>query len=272
MSEETWFTNERIRYIINIGLFVLAILPLVFPFNLPLKIGRTTEMYYNTVEELNPDELVIFYFAEGTAQWGEMGPPGIAQLQQLVNKGVNIIVVCGTIESPGLFDANLKPAIDWKDYVYGEDWLNIGYYPGGESFITSLATEPHSAFVVDADGTSLDSLPLWADYQTGEDVVLIIGNEPSSGITFMRQFQVKWNTPLVWAAPSAVYTSSLSYLESDQLKGLLNSLRGGAELEKLINKPGRGLSAMDALSAIHVWVILLTIAGNIQYLRGRMSK
>lgn len=266
---ESWFTKKRIRYIINIGIFVLGIAPLLFPFNLPLKIGRTTQMYYDTVEALEPDDVVVFLWGEGTAQWGEMGPPGIAQFQQLIDKGARLIILCSNVEAPGLFDANLKPAIDFKDTVYGEDWINLGYYPGGETVITSLASEPHDTFLIDNYGATLEGMPLWADYQSGEDAVLIVGNQPSSGLGFMRQFQVKWDTPIVWAAPSAVYTSSLIYLESGQLNGLLNSLRGGAELEKLINYPGRGLSAMDALSAIHVWVVILAIIGNVQHYMGR---
>lgn len=268
---ETWFTNERIRYIINIGIFILGITPLVVPFNLPLNISRTTSMYYNTVDNLQEGDIVIFLWGEGTAQWGEMGPPGIAQFEQLVKKGARIIVFSNNVEAPGLFDANLLPEINFGDYQYGEDWINLGFYPGAETAIASLASQPHSTFLIDAYGTSLDTLPLWADYQSGEDAVLVVGNEPSSGESFMRQFQTRWGTKIVWCAPSAVYTSSLVYLESGQLSGLLNSLRGGAELEKMTNKPGRGLSAMDALSCIHVWIVLLIIAGNIQHHLGRSA-
>ena len=152
---ESWFTNERIRYIINIGIFVLGIAPLIVPFNLPLKIGRTTDMYYNTAESLQAGDIVIFHWGEGTAQWGEMGPPGIAQFQQLINKGARIIVFSGNVEAPGLFDANLKPAIDFKGAVYGDDWLNLGFYPGGETVAASLATEPHTTFLIDAYGAHL---------------------------------------------------------------------------------------------------------------------
>jgi hypothetical protein len=251
-------------------IFALAIFPLLTPLNLPLGISYTTQKYYETVQTLKAGDIVIFHWGEGTAQWGEMGPPGIAQMQQLCNiPGVRIIVFSTTAEAPGLFESNLLPAIDLKGRVYGRDWVNLGYYPGGETAIAALATDPHKLITADYWGHPISELPLMNDFKSGADIALIVGNEPSSGESYLRQFQTKFKTKIVWCSPSAVYTTSLAYFASGQLSGLLNSLRGGAELEKLIGKPGRGMSAMDAMSCLHLWVIVLIVLGNISYFQSK---
>jgi len=268
----SWFNPDRIRYVLAIIIFVLAFAPLIRPMGLPLKISRTTKLYYDTVEEYAPGSLVLFVWNQGTAQWGEMGPPGIAMLQQLFNlPGTRIIVFTTGVESPALFETNLWPNIDPNGKIYGTDWVNLGYLPGGETAVAALATDPHSALEVDYYNNPIDTLPLMSDFNSGADIDLIVANQVSTGELYMRQFQTKWGTPMVQANPSAVYTSAMVYMESGQLKGLLNSLRGGAELEALINKPGRGLSAMDAMSNLHLFVLFLVVLGNIKYFRERKS-
>jgi len=266
---KSWLTPERAHYIIAIGIFILASVPLLTPFGLPLEISETTQAYYDTVETLKPGDIVIYEWNMGSAQFGEMGAPAIVQLQQLFNKaGVRIIVFQPTSEAPGLFDANIFPALDLKGKVYGIDWINLGFYPGG-AVIAALATDPHQLFLKDHYGNALSQYSLWNDYRTGADCEMIIFNEVGHGGSYMTQFQIKWGTTIVGATVAAQYADCMLYYTSGQLKGVLNSLRGGAELEKLTNNPGRGLSAMDAMSTLHLWLILVVVAGNVQYFSKR---
>jgi hypothetical protein len=56
-----------------------------------------------------------------------------------------------------------------------------------------------------------------------------------------------------------------------QIEGYLASLRGGAELEQLIQSPGTGLQAMDAFTLAHYMLLVLVLIGNIGYLTGSGS-
>ena len=258
------------RHVIFAAVFIVTIVPIVFPLNLPLVISKTTILYYDAVQKLKSGDTVIFVWNQGTAQFGEMGPPGIAQLQQLMNiPGVKIIVISTGAESPGLFESNLLPEVDLKGKEYGVDWVNLGYIPGGESAIAALATDTWSLVKVDWKGIPITQLPVMDGFRSGADIALIAGNQPSSGEEWMRQFQNKFQTPIVWACVSAGYTTALMFVNSGQLSGILNSLRGGAELEILINKPGRGVSAMDAMSNLHLLVLAVIVAGNVLYFTGR---
>jgi hypothetical protein len=55
------------------------------------------------------------------------------------------------------------------------------------------------------------------------------------------------------------------FYDSGIYKAILNSMRGGAELEYLIGHPGPGMTAMDAFTLGHYLLIGFIIIGNIGY-------
>jgi hypothetical protein len=59
------------------------------------------------------------------------------------------------------------------------------------------------------------------------------------------------------------------YLKTGQLTGLIGGLRGAAEYEKLVEKPGKGILGMKAQSIAHIAIILLVLIGNASYLISR---
>jgi len=60
--------------------------------------------------------------------------------------------------------------------------------------------------------------------------------------------------------------------EQQQLVGLLGGLKGAAEYELLINKPGFATKGMDAQSVAHLIIILFILIGNIGYFATRKQK
>jgi hypothetical protein len=59
--------------------------------------------------------------------------------------------------------------------------------------------------------------------------------------------------------------SEKPYLDSGIILALLQSMRGGAELEYLIGHPGPGLTAMDGFSFGHYMLIVFILIGNVGY-------
>ncbi len=56
------------------------------------------------------------------------------------------------------------------------------------------------------------------------------------------------------------------YLQSRQLIGLLNGMKGAAEYEKLVGAPGDGMRGMAAQSGGQFLIIGLVIFGNIIFI------
>jgi hypothetical protein len=61
----------------------------------------------------------------------------------------------------------------------------------------------------------------------------------------------------------------MPYYNSGQIKGMLQGLRGAAELELIIGSPSDAVKSMDALSVGHLVIILFIVLGNILFLLNR---
>jgi hypothetical protein len=59
-------------------------------------------------------------------------------------------------------------------------------------------------------------------------------------------------------------------MRSGEMKGLIPGLRGAAEYEKLINKPGAATQLMDAQSMAHVVIVFFMALGNMGYAARRL--
>jgi len=74
------------------------------------------------------------------------------------------------------------------------------------------------------------------------------------------------------AATALIATQVMPYLKSGQMVGMLTGLRGAAEYENLIGKPGEAVAGMDAQSVAHVAIILVILVGNIGYYSERRKQ
>jgi hypothetical protein len=79
---------------------------------------------------------------------------------------------------------------------------------------------------------------------------------------------------LVYCPTAVMSAAAYPYLDSGQVKGMLNGAMGAVQYETLI---GRGNVATDAsatswaLSTAHIYIILLIALGNLGYLAARRA-
>jgi len=64
----------------------------------------------------------------------------------------------------------------------------------------------------------------------------------------------------------------LSYVQAEQLEGLLGGMKGAAEYEQLIGHVAKASAGMDAQSLIHLLIIFFIIMGNLGYFMMRVQK
>lgn len=60
-----------------------------------------------------------------------------------------------------------------------------------------------------------------------------------------------------------IYAPLSPYIATGQLEGYLPSLRGAAEYELVIDKPGAAIIGMDSQSLVHVVVLVAIIISNL---------
>jgi len=266
--------NKLDRRYIYLLAWVFVLFPLLNPLGLPIPISQDARTWYDYVEnEINDGDVVLFAPMYGVSGMPELFPMTVATMKHLLTKDVKIVVVSFWTEGPLVFNTMLTQ-VDPADYgyVYGEDWIRLGYVPGQETAMGSFAASIHDTVSADyVEGRPLDSFPMMETIQEGEDIDVIISIETGTPGTseWMRQFNAPFGTPQITGCIGVSVSGMIPYVQSGQLKALMPGLTVSAEYEILLDKPGLAVAGVDAVSSSHVYVTLLVIIGNIAYFMTR---
>ena len=162
-----------------------------------------------------------------------------------------------------------------KEYgaVYGVDYANWGYKYGYENVLMAMAKNIPNSIGDDFYGNPVGELPLMQGVADIHDIGLVVIVTGLSAMTEMwvGLIQGPYNTPLAAAYTAVMAPIYYPYLDSDQLKGMLVGAKGAAELEAMVDRPGKAVAIMNVQSWAHVLIIALILLGNLGYLfaRGR---
>lgn len=251
-----------------LALVIVLVIPIIKPIGMSISVNKDlTQRMYDFIENLPPDSLIMFDIATSSSSDTEITPMIYAVMEHMAKKGHKLLVA-GQWES-GL--AYWSPKIDerakeygWK---YGVDYVNIGFKAGGTATWRAIGQDFWKGAVgVDINGTPFEELPLMArikkiDPETIDLIVIYESGSPGME-TWITYFPT---VPLVKGSVAAEISSSVRYIPTGQLKGLIPGMRGAAEYEKLVGRPGIATQLMDAQSMSHILVILLIALGNVAY-------
>lgn len=255
--------NPQIIYII---LFFLVAFPLLRPFGLPVPITQYTRDVYNLVEDLPPGSVVYFSPNYGPAGDPTFGSAARAIAQHIFNRPLKVIFMAYVVEGPLMIDHTLERIDIPADKEYGVDYVNLGFIAGLETAMASIADDVHNAFPNDVYGTPIEEIPMMQDIKNGGDIDLIISfsGDGNNFESHMRQFQTIYGTKIA-VVLYGIMLPQLTMYYPHNIMGIINGLKGGAEYEYLINKPGFGLASMDGQSSSHLMILAFMILGNIAY-------
>ena len=84
-------------------------------------------------------------------------------------------------------------------------------------------------------------------------------------VEYLQYPEDNYNQQLAAGVTAVMAADYYTYLNTGQLKGLLNGLKGAAEYENLMGKPDEATRGMNPQSAVHIIIILFIIIGNVGY-------
>ena len=192
--------------------------------------------------------LVAFDYTPGSA--GEMGALAVPLLNHLMERQARLVFVSTSQTGPELGQNVMSSLAETAGYVYGEDYINLGYLPGGATGLQSFASTPWD-LVTGADFLSFSadphSLPVAAGITNSldqVDLILILTSERDDLQAWIEQVGRRpgMEAPLaagvsasleVWAQP--YYTN-----EPRQLAGLVSGVPGAAQYELELTGDGSG--------------------------------
>ena len=277
-------TLEKIdrRHLIIVTLITI-VLPLLFPsvFRQPIVVTDMTQDFYDYLLTVESGDVVMCSSTMTAAvSWPECGYTVIEVYKWLLERGAKIIIASAIPTTPLLLDSLVIPSLADAGGVYGENYVNLGYVPGGTAgYGVKFAIDPRTALSTDYFGTPLEDIPLMQEiFQQMEDEGKRFMEIPKiichTGIMYTEIFM--WVMPYRKTA-IALFTTMLAMLhqphyEAGIVDGCLYGPRGGAELESiLLEEAGPTTALVSALSLQHTSLFIFWIIGNLIFWSKRLK-
>ena len=272
-------------------------IPILFQVQFPEKATGLAQSTYDAVEQVPDGGKVMLAFDFDPASEGELGPMATSFVRHLCERWkqqkadgkptVKLYFIALWPVGPQMIDDTIEKVIkaDYPEMVYGEDYVNLGFKPGGEGVIKVIVTDLRSLYSTDSLGTNIDQIPMCRDVENVQNMDLVINI--SAGSPGTKEWVQYAATPYpdkikIIAGCTGVQAPQLYPYIPAQLPGLLGAIKGAAEYEALVNenydqKKGRetpakyleGKRRMGPQLIAHVLMILLIILGNVVFFMGR---
>ena len=254
------------RQLIFVLIALSVAIPLVIKLGLPNNVTREVRQVYDEIDQLDSGSAVLISFDHEASSLPEVKPMAVAILRHCFSKDLKVIGLALLAEGTVIGDGILREVAKEYDKEYGEDYLFLGFRPQYQAAILGMGEDIKRVFPQDYKNISLEQIPMIRDIKNYQDISLIISVADGDMPAYWVDYAVSRYHKKVSAAVTAVMaTSFYPFLASGQIVGLLGGLKGAAEYEILIEKPGMGQKGMDAQSVSHLVIILLVILGNAGY-------
>ena len=244
----------------------------------PIPILRWTKALYDYVDALPAGSLILV-----SNQYGSPGPTfepfAHAFLYQCFQKDLRVIIV-----SPALI------FVPWADRllietgwggggvgaggkVYGVDYVNLGFLPGMEAGIATLAKDVPAVYNAnDYYGKPISSLPIMQDFKSATDIkiVVIIYDYNPEPYSWMRQWR-PYGVPVAlhhYGGPA----TWLPYWNTGDLIGVSSDIDGGAQYETLVGQPGLASALTTLSSTFFILQAIVIVIASIVFWYGKLSK
>ena len=288
-------SSQRIlRVIIGIVLILTMVFPLISGTeNIPLPtqpLPQEIQSIWNLSNSAPLDRPVLVSMDFDPGMSGELEVAAAAVFDQLMARGVPLAIVSTSPVGAGLGErqvAYLQSNFPYDHhYVYGEDYVNLGYIAGGTAGLANFALIPRQSVVM-----AYDSRPIWEllDLDAGNPwlspvmknitllkdfpMTIILTDSPDIARNWVEQVEPHLQDNALTMIVSAQAEPFVRpYLENTdptnrQLEGLLVGLRGGASYEQAKNSSFLGRLYWDAFGVgVLVAVLLILAGGGFNYL------
>jgi len=242
----------------------------------------SAERMYSVMEAVTfaPGEVAMVWLDFGPNTIAENEPQAAVIIEHLFRRRVPVILLSQYQQSEGFLRRipqdiaeRLEREFPGQRWRYGESWINAGYKPQATIFIQALVSAADiSKFLGrDVSGMPITHYPNFAAIGGVERVKLVAEVTGLVGVfdTVVQFFQKKGYRPtLVHGCTSITIPEAYIFLDSGQLKGLLEGIAGAAWYSEVLRQHfpkadnSKLLVTNTALSAAHIMIILLIIAGN----------
>jgi len=179
------------------------------------------------------------------------------------------------------------PIIDYENYI------NLGYKPGGEAVIKGITKNLTEKFKTDLNGGKTDELEIMQRVKDPSGIIKLSEFDLIASFSAGSVGTEEWilyasdpeKIPIISGVTSVQVTDLIPYVRSGQLGAILDGLPAAAEYESLVDDAlknngtelrlhgkGTGQESMIPQSIVHLLIVLFIIFGNISYFLEKRRK
>lgn len=271
------------RRLIYLVMLLAVGLPIVFGISEKPSRLVSAERMWDVMETVSvaPGEVAMVWLDFGPNTIAENEPQATVILEHLFRRRIPVVLLSQYQQAerfltsiPQSVAKQLEAEMPGQSWKYGEAWVNVGFKPGAAIFMQSLvnATDISKFLGRDVNGMPLSHYPAFASIGGVERVKLVGEVTGLMGVfdTIVQFFQKgDYRPTLVHGCTSITIPEAYIFLDSGQLKGLLEGIAGAAWYSEVMkshhpaSQNSKLLVTNTALSAAHIVLILLIILGNI---------
>jgi len=229
------------------------------------------------LDGLSDDAVVLISFDYTPAYAGEMDPLALAVVRHLAKKSVHIVAMSTKPGGVGLAEqvyhtiSNELPSL----IDYGENYAVLGYLPGQESGLRTLAKSLTDAFKTDhVQRRSLTDLPITSKLASASsfDHIIVLSDDTQAVRHWIEQVQSRSDIKLHALVTSRVEPMLIPYRESGQLATLFAGSYGSIEYPLASGARFATTRVTGAYAALFLVFLLTAIVTNVMYISKAKSK
>ncbi len=239
----------------------------------PIESRPAVKDFYDRVNAIPPgsEVLVVFDYEPGTT--ADVDPAMEAVIAHAAQKGLRIALVAARPAAVPLAEETLQRARVSLDaefpYNYGQDWVHLGYLPGGSLGAQALASAPRTTLPIEIKGGLNPWDQMLRNVRTFNQFELVVVGASTAERTraWVEQVQV-YSVPIGAVVPAGAEPLVLPYYESEtpQLIGVISGVNGASVYDTLANRSSNLLRTWSVYSFGVLLAALLLFLGSIAWL------
>ena len=258
------------RRIVFILVALAVIIPMLLPVSLPVAVSEPTQQLYDYIDALPAGSTIMLAFDYGPSSLAELNPMARAVLRQCFDKDVHVIGFTLVADGTTLASTLMREVAEEKGAVDGEDYVFLGFRPGGTQVMLGMGNSISSVFETDYSGNTTTEIPMMTDITNYDEIALLI--DLASGSTteiWIIYTNVRYDLQIAAGVTGVIISQMYPYLQTGQLVGLIPGILGAAQYERLIDVPAKGMLWINIESFVHLLIVILVIIGNIIFFNQR---
>jgi hypothetical protein len=264
------------REIVMTLVLIAMIIPAINPLGLPLMTGQMAQDWYNAVDDLPEGSVILFDIGYGSGGYPSLGPGNIAAFHQMFEKGHILVIMSTSLEGSMMYPLIMDGVKPESNYgaVYGEDYIYLGYIAGEQTAMAGVLGDVKAIVTNDYNNNPISSYSIMDDINEPEDYDIIAYITTAGGTAegWVYQASGQYDLPILGGCLSMMTTSIKPYYDSGQLLGIMDGVKGAADLEFITGHPGAAIRSSDILSFTQTLVLIFIVIGNVAYWMGKQEE